>query len=74
MKIAGQAVVFKLDTGAQFNVLTKRVADVLRETISQTATQRLLTYDIGKIDVVGGTKLRCVVKNECISRLDGKTT
>jgi hypothetical protein len=74
MKIAGQAVVFKLDTGAQFNVLTKRGVDVLGGTILKTATKRLVTYNGGKTAVVGGTKLRCVVKNECIPRLDGKTT
>jgi hypothetical protein len=44
-------------------VLTKRVVDVLGGTISKMATKRLVTYDCGKIAVVGETKLRCVVKN-----------
>jgi hypothetical protein len=75
VKILGQAVVFKLDSNVQCNVLTKRVVDVLGGTISITATKRLVTYNGGKTAVVGGTRLRCVVKNECIiPRLDGKTT
>jgi hypothetical protein len=41
-------VVFNLDTGAQCNVLTKRVVDILGRT-------RLVTYDGGRIDLVGGT-------------------
>jgi hypothetical protein len=64
VKIAGQAVVFKLDNGAQCNVLTKRVLDVLGGSISKMATKRLVTYDGGKIAVVGETKLRCIVKND----------
>jgi hypothetical protein len=59
----GQAVVFKLDTGAQCNMLTKRVVDVLDGMISNTATKRLVTYVNGKIAVVE-IKLRCVVKND----------
>jgi hypothetical protein len=53
VKIARQAVVFKLDTGAQCNVLAKRIVDVLGGKISKTATKRLVTYDGGKIAVVG---------------------
>jgi hypothetical protein len=51
--IAGQAVVFKLDTDAQCNVLTKQVVDVLSGTISKTATKRLVPYNGRKIYVVG---------------------
>jgi hypothetical protein len=54
----------KWDTGAQCNVLTKRVIDVLAGTISKTATKRLVTVNGGKIAVVAKTKLRCVVKND----------
>jgi hypothetical protein len=38
--------------------------DILGETISKTATKRLVTYDGGRIAVVGETKLKCVVKND----------
>jgi predicted aspartyl protease len=54
----------KLDTGAQCNVLTKRVIDVLAGTILKTAIKRLVTDNGGKIAVVAKTKLRCVVKND----------
>jgi hypothetical protein len=74
VKIAGRVVVFKLDTDAQCNVLTKRAVDVLGGTISKTATKRLVTYNGRKIAVVRETKLKCVVNNECMSRLDGKIT
>jgi RNase H-like domain found in reverse transcriptase/Reverse transcriptase (RNA-dependent DNA polymerase)/Integrase zinc binding domain/Integrase core domain len=64
VQIAGQEIVFKLDTGAQCNVLPKRLVEKVGGTITQTNTKRLVTYDGGKIRVLGDSKLQCIVKNK----------
>ena len=65
MKMNGKSVKVKLDTGAEVNVMPKRVFDLNRDKktlLSQTST-RLKGYGGNNIPVLGATKVQCEVNS-----------
>ena len=65
MKMNGKSVKVKLDTGAEVNVMPKRVFDLIKDKktlLSQTST-RLKGYGGNNIPVLGATKVQCEVNS-----------
>lgn len=56
-------VKFKLDSGSQCNVITKKIAEEAEAQITKCTTKFLTSFSNHKIDVLGETKISTKVKN-----------
>lgn len=63
VRINDAIIKFKLDTGAECNVLPKHIVDRLHLKIDKTVTKNLITYSGHRITVLGELLVRCGIKN-----------
>lgn len=63
IKVEGHEIKFKLDTGAECNVLPVKYTDHLKNEIIKSTTKRLITYCGNPINVIGEVTCECIVKN-----------
>lgn len=54
---------FKLDSGAQCNVIPMWVAEKLNLRLKPSITKRLITYSDHKINVLGDVTVKCLIRN-----------
>lgn len=63
LKVGENEFTAKLDTGAECNVLSEKVAKELKLSVDKTSTKRITTYNNDNIKVIGETKAYCESKN-----------
>lgn len=67
MKVNHKNIVVNIDTGAQCNVIsTKALSKLPKKDIEISRVKRLITYDGGKIKVIGRVLLECVIRKKVI--------
>uniref|UniRef100_A0A1B0CR30 RNA-directed DNA polymerase n=1 Tax=Lutzomyia longipalpis TaxID=7200 RepID=A0A1B0CR30_LUTLO len=67
MRVDHTSIVVNIDTGAQCNVITKKILSKLpKKDIEDSRVKRLITYDGGKINVIGRVKLDCVIRKKTV--------
>lgn len=59
LKVSNGSFAVKLDTGAQCNVLSKKIADKLKLKINKSRTKRIIAYNNEAIPVVGEVECVC---------------
>jgi RNase H-like domain found in reverse transcriptase/Reverse transcriptase (RNA-dependent DNA polymerase)/Integrase zinc binding domain/Integrase core domain/Aspartyl protease len=62
IRIGGQEVLFKLDTGAQCNVISLDLCRRLKLVVQEGPTRHIISYSENRIKVVGQVTTKCVVR------------
>jgi RNase H-like domain found in reverse transcriptase/Reverse transcriptase (RNA-dependent DNA polymerase)/Integrase core domain/Integrase zinc binding domain len=62
IQIGGEKILFKLDTGAQCNVISSQLCHRLRLPITKCPTKNIISYSEHRISVVGQVTTKCLVR------------
>ena len=64
LKIGDKFLKIKLDSGAQCNVISERIAKKLQMHIKPSKTKRLISFSEHTINVIGEVDVHCQAKNK----------